>query len=441
MARRKREPMSEGKKNIIAKLIEEYDIRTAKDIEDALRDLMGGTIQEMLEAELDEHLGYRSYERSDSSNYRNGKKTKKIRGNLGETEIEVPQDRDGTFEPKVVKKRQKDISGIEQKIISLYAKGMTTRQISDTIEEIYGFEVSDGMVSDITDRLLPQIEDWQNRPLDEVYPIVFIDAVHFSVRDNGQIRNLAAYVILAVSLTGHKEVLSIHIGENKSAKYWLGVLNELKNRGVKDVLVICADGLSGMKEAVNTAFPQTELQRCIVHQVRNTLKYVGAKNKKEFANDLKTIYHAPSEDAALKQLEHVTEKWEKDYPNAMKSWYKNWDVISPIFKFSADVRKVIYTTSTMWKETTKPSFQKISSYEYRTNWYAGEWSKPVPMAKSAPTAATTALHRLSFAANAVKCSAEFTGTIAAANPSSGAALAGWNLPVRNAMQEPSMKRY
>ena len=209
-----------------------------------------------------------------------GKKTKKIRGNLGETEIEVPQDRDGTFEPKVVKKRQKDISGIEQKIISLYAKGMTTRQISDTIEEIYGFEVSDGMVSDITDRLLPQIEDWQKRPLDEVYPIVFIDAVHFSVRDNGQIRKLAAYVILAVSLTGHKEVLSIHTRENESAKYWLGVLNELKNRGVKDILVICADGLSSMKEAVNAAFPQTELQRCIVHQVRNTLKYVGAKTRK-----------------------------------------------------------------------------------------------------------------------------------------------------------------
>ena len=311
MARRKREPMSERKKNIIAELIEEYDIRTAKDIEDALRDLMGGTIQEMLEAELDEHLGYRSYERSDSSNYRNGKKTKKIRGNLGETEIEVPQDRDGTFEPKVVKKRQKDISGIEQKIISL-----------------------------------------------EVYPIVFIDAVHFSVRDNGQIRKLAAYVILAVSLTGHKEVLSIHIGENESAKYWLGVLNELKNRGVKDVLVICADGLSGMKEAVNTAFPQTELQRCIVHQVRNTLKYVGAKNKKEFANDLKTIYHAPSEEAALKQLERVTEKWEKDDPNAMKSWYKNWDVISPIFKFSADVRKVIYTTNAI--ESLNSGYRRLN---------------------------------------------------------------------------------
>ena len=309
MARRKREPMSEGKKNIIAELIEEYDIRTAKDIEDALRDLMGGTIQEMLEAELDEHLGYSSYERSDNSNYHNGRKTKKIRGNLGETEIEVPQDRDGTFEPKVVKKRQKDISGIEQKIISLYAKGMTTRQISDTIEDIYGFEVSDGMVSDITDRLLPQIEDWQNRPLDEVYPIVFIDAVHFSVRDNGQIRKLAAYVILAVNLTGHKEVLSIHIGENESAKFWLSIMN-------------------------------------------------GLKSKKEFANDLKTIYQAPSEDAALEQLERVTEKWEKDYPNAMKSWYKNWDVISPIFKFSADVRKVIYTTNAI--ESLNSGYRRLN---------------------------------------------------------------------------------
>lgn len=184
---------------------------------------------------------------------------------------------------------------------------MTTRQISETIEDIYGFEVSDGMVSDITDRLLPQIEEWQNRPLDKVYPIVFIDAVHFSVRDNSQIRKLAAYVIPAVSLTGHKEVLSIHIGENESAKYWLGVLNELKNCGVKDILVICADGLSRMKEAVAAAYPQTELQRCIVHQVRNTLKYVGEKNKKEFANDLKTIYQAPSEKAALEQLERVTD--------------------------------------------------------------------------------------------------------------------------------------
>lgn len=355
---RKREAMSEGKKNIIGMLLEEYEIKTAKDIEDALKDLLGGTIQEMLESEMDEHLGYREHERSDNPDSRNGKKSKKIRSSFGETEIEVPQDRESTFEPKIVKKRQKDISGIENKIISLYAKGMTTRQISETIEDIYGFEVSDGMVSDITDRLLPQIEEWQKRPLDEIYPIVFIDAVHFSVRDNGQIKKLAAYVILAISLTGHKEVLSIHIGENESAKYWLGVLNELKNRGVKDIFVICADGLNGMKEAVSAAYPQTELQRCIVHQVRNTLKYVGEKNKKEFAKDLKSIYHAPSEEAALEQLDRVTAKWEKDYPNAMKSWHTNWDVISPIFKFSAQVRKVIYTTNAI--ESLNSGYRRLN---------------------------------------------------------------------------------
>ena len=258
----------------------------------------------------------------------------------------------------MVKKRQKDISGIEQKIISLYAKGMTTRQISDTIEEIYGFEVSDGMVSDITDRLLPQIEDWQNRPLDEVYPIVFIDAVHFSVRDNGQIRKLAAYVILAVSLTGHKEVLSIHTRENESAKYWLSVMNELKNRGVKDVLIICADGLTGIKEAIAAAFPKTEYQRCIVHQVRNTLKYVPDKDRKAFATDLKTIYQATDEKKALAALERVTEKWIPKYPNSMKRWKDNWDAISPIFKFSTTVRTVIYTTNAI--ESLNSTYRKLN---------------------------------------------------------------------------------
>lgn len=286
------------------------------------------------------------------------KKTKKIRGNFGETEIEVPQDRDGSFEPKVVQKRQKDISGIEQKIISLYAKGMTTRQISETIEDIYGFEVSDGMVSDITDRLLPQIEEWQNRPLDEVYPIVFIDAVHFSVRDNGQIKKLAAYVILAVSLTGHKEVLSIHISENESAKYWLGVLNELKNRGVKDILVICADGLSGMKEAVSAAYPADRITALHCSPGEKYTEICRRKNKKEFANDLKTIYQAPSEKAALEQLERVTAKWETDYPNAMKSRHTNWDVISPIFKFSAQVRKVIYTTNAI--ESLNSGYRRLN---------------------------------------------------------------------------------
>ena len=356
MARRKR--MSEGKKNIIAALLQEYDIQPAEDIQDALKDLLGDTIKEMMEAEMDEHLGYESYERSENPNSRNGYKQKQIRSKYGETTLSVPQDRDSTFEPKIVKKRQKDISAIDDKIISMYAKGMTTRQISEMIEDIYGFEVSEGMVSDITDRLLPEIEEWQNRPLAEVYPILFIDAVHFSVKDNNVIRKLAAYVILGINHEGKKEVLTIQVGENESSKYWLTVLNELKNRGVKDILIVCVDGLTGIKEAINAAFPKTEYQRCIVHQVRNTLKYVPDKDRKAFAADLKTIYQAAGEKKALAALEHVTEKWTPKYPNSMKRWKDNWDAISPIFKFSATVRKVIYTTNAI--ESLNSTYRKLN---------------------------------------------------------------------------------
>ena len=356
MARRKR--MSEGKKNIIAALLQEYDIQSAEDIQDALKDLLGDTIKEMMEAEMDEHLGYESYERSENPNSRNGYKQKQIRSKYGETTLSVPQDRDSTFEPKIVKKRQKDISAIDDKIISMYAKGMTTRQISEMIEDIYGFEVSEGMVSDITDRLLPEIEEWQNRPLAEVYPILFIDAVHFSVKDNNVIRKLAAYVILGINHEGKKEVLTIQVGENESSKYWLTVLNELKNRGVKDILIVCVDGLTGIKEAINAAFPKTEYQRCIVHQVRNTLKYVPDKDRKAFAADLKTIYQAVGEKKALAALEHVTEKWTPKYPNSMKRWKDNWDAISPIFKFSATVRKVIYTTNAI--ESLNSTYRKLN---------------------------------------------------------------------------------
>lgn len=351
--------MTEGKKNIIANLLQEYNIQSAEDIQDALKDLLGGTIQEMLEAEMDDHLGYEKYDRSGEPNYRNGKKNKKVRSKYGEMEIDVPQDRESTFEPKVVKKREKDISSIDDKIISMYAKGMTTRQISETIEDIYGFEVSEGMVSNITDRLLPEIEEWQHRPLSEIYPVVFIDAVHFSVRDNGIIRKLAAYIVLGINETGKKEVLSIQIGENESSKYWLGVLNELKNRGVKDILILCADGLTGIKESITVAFPKTEYQRCIVHQVRNTLKYVPDKDKKLFAADLKSIYQAPTEEIGHANMEAVTEKWKDKYPNAMNSWEKNWDAISPIFKFSSDVRKVIYTTNAI--ESLNSTYRRLNS--------------------------------------------------------------------------------
>ena len=350
--------MTEGKRNIIHQLLEEYDIQTAEDIQEALKDLLGGTIKEMMEAEMDDHLGYSKSERSDSDDYRNGYKSKRVNSSYGSMEIEVPQDRKSTFQPQVVKKRQKDISDIDQKIISMYAKGMTTRQISETIEDIYGFETSEGFISDVTDKILPQIEDWQNRPLDEIYPILYIDAIHYSVRDNGIIKKLAAYVILGITTAGKKEVLSIHVGTNESAKYWLSVLNELKNRGVKDILIICADGLTGIKEAITAAYPNTEYQRCIVHQVRNTLKYVPDKDRKAFATDLKTIYHAPSEEQARAALDRVHEKWTPKYPNSMKRWYDNWDAISPIFKFSSDVRKVIYTTNAI--ESLNSTYRKLN---------------------------------------------------------------------------------
>ena len=363
MAKREKKPvhkvvMTERKRNIIQQLLQEYDIETAEDIQDALKDLLGGTIKEMMEAEMDNHLGYQKSERSDSDDYRNGYKSKRVNSSYGSMDIDVPQDRKSTFEPQIVKKRQKDISDIDQKIISMYAKGMTTRQISETIEDIYGFETSEGFISDVTDKILPQIEDWQNRPLDEVYPILYIDAIHYSVRDNGVIRKLAAYVILGINTEGKKEVLSITVGDNESSKYWLSVLNELKNRGVKDILIICADGLSGIKEAIAAAFPKTEYQRCIVHQVRNTLKYVPDKDRKVFASDLKTIYHASDEEKARLALNRVTEKWTVKYPNSMKRWYDNWDAITPIFKFSPDVRKVIYTTNAI--ESLNSTYRKLN---------------------------------------------------------------------------------
>lgn len=278
--------MTEGKRNIIHQLLDEYDIQSAEDIQEALKDLLGGTIKEMMEAEMDDHLGYEKSQRSDSDDYRNGYKTKRVNSSYGTMEIEVPQDRRSSFEPKVVQKRQKDISDIDSKIISMYAKGMTTGQISETIEDIYGFDVSEGFISDVTDKLLPQIEDWQNRPLDEIYPIVYIDAIHYSVRDNGVIRKLAAYVILGINTEGKKEVLSINVGDNESAKYWLSVLNELKNRGVRDILILCADGLTGIKEAIAAAFPKTEY-----HVYRLEISYLKADENEVIKNILSMGSH------------------------------------------------------------------------------------------------------------------------------------------------------
>lgn len=351
--------ISEERKNLVSNLISEYGIESLKDLNEALKDLFGSIIQGMLEAEFEDHMGYGKYEKvSEKENYRNGSGSKILKSTYGEIPIDVPRDRNGDFDPKIVPKRKRDISEIEAKIIAMYARGTSTRQISEQINEIYGFEVSAAMVSSITDKVLPEIEEWQNRALDSVYPIIFIDAIHFSIKSNSIVSKKAAYIVLAITVEGKKEVLGIYIGENESSKFWLGVLNDLNNRGVKDILIICADGLQGMKEAINASFPKTEYQRCIVHQIRNTLKYVSYTDRKDFANDLKKIYTASNESSGYQHLSEVSEKWLKKYPTSMKSWESNWDCICPFFKFSKELRKMMYTTNAI--ESLNSSYRRFN---------------------------------------------------------------------------------
>jgi len=345
MGRKSKREMAPEKRELLRQLVDTYQVENAQDLQEALKDLLGETLQTMLEQELEDQMQESKAQDSSYKDSRNGYKDKTLRSSMGAIPIRVPQDRNSDFEPKVVPKYQKDISEIESKIIAMYARGMSVSQISEQVKDIYGFEVSEAMVTGITNKLLPEIEAWQNKPLSRVYPIVYIDAIVFNVRENNVIRKQAAYVILGISEEGIKEVLSITIGETESAKFWLSMLNELKNRGVQDIFVLCADGLSGIKEAIAAAYPHTEYQRCIVHMVRNTLKYVADKDMKPFANDLKSIYHAANEDQGRKQLEEVASIWEAKYPGCMKRWHDNWDAVSPMFKFSATVRKVIYTTN------------------------------------------------------------------------------------------------
>ena len=358
MPRKSKHEIPEEKLDIMKRIIEGYDVRTAADLQEALKDLLGGTIQTMLNQELDSQMEEREASDSEYHDMRNGYKPKTLRSSVGEIPIQVPQDRNGDFEPMVVPKYQRNISEIEGKIIGMYARGLSTRQISSQIEDIYGFEVSEGMVTGITNKLLPEIEAWQKRALSAVYPIVYIDAIVFNVRENNVVRKQSAYVVLGISEEGHKEVLAITVGETESAKLWLSVLNELRNRGVRDIFVLCADGLTGIKEAIEAAYPQTEYQRCIVHVVRNTLKYVADKDKKAFANDLKTIYHAPDEGHGYKRMEAVREVWDKKYPGCMNRWEDNWDCISPMFKFSQTVRKVMYTTNAI--ESLNSGYRRLN---------------------------------------------------------------------------------
>lgn len=347
-------------KEVVQEIIRGNNFKNPGEILAFLKDSFKDVLQEMLEAEMDVTLGYSRDESSmkTTDNSRNGYTKKTVRSELGPVELDVPRDRKGEFVPKIVPKYKRDISGIEEKVISLYARGMSTRDIHEQIKDLYGVEISAEMVSKITERIVPEIKEWQNRPLDPLYPFVFMDAIHYKLREDGRILNRAAYVVLGVNIEGNKDILGIWIGDNESSKFWLGILNELKNRGVNDVLMFCVDGLTGLKEAITAVFPKADVQRCIIHQLRNSFKYVSYKDLKEFSSDFKGVYTAVSEEAALDKLCDLKDKWGRQYPYAFRSWESNWDVLSPFFKFPQEVRKIIYTTNII--EGLNRQFRKVT---------------------------------------------------------------------------------
>lgn len=346
-------------KEILELLQERYELNSAQDLSYALKDLFKDALQQMMNAEFDTTMGYSKYDKTtEKNNYRNGSTKKTIKSEFGEFEFETPRDRNGEFEPKIVPKNKRDVSGIEDKIISLYGRGLTTREINEQIQDLYGIDVSATMVSNITDQIIPDIKEWQGRPLDDVYPIVFIDAVHFSVREDSRVVKKAAYIVLGINRDGYKEIIGIYIGENESSKFWLGVLNDLKQRGVKDILIMCSDNLTGIKEAINAAFPNTIQQRCIVHMIRNSVKFVSYKDLRLFCNDLKLIYNSKDEKEGYEELQKVKEKWKDKYLSAFKTWEDNWDAICPFFQFSEPIRKIMYTTNTI--ESLNRQFRKYT---------------------------------------------------------------------------------
>jgi len=347
-------------KEQLRQIISENDVKSVGDVYSLFKESFKDMLQELLEAELDATLGYEKNNKldPDSDNKRNGYSPKTVKSQYGTVALDIPRDRNNEFEPKIIPKYQRDISGIEEQVISLYARGLSTRDIHDQLNDLYGIELSADMVSKITDKILPEIKEWQSRPLDPVYPFIFMDAIHYKVRDEGRILNRAAYVVLGVTLDGSKDILSINIGANESSKFWLGMLNDLKNRGVQEVLFFCVDGLSGFKEAIHTIYPQAEVQRCIIHMLRNSFKYVSYKDIKKFAADFKAVYKAPTEELALSELEGVKEVWGKKYPYAISNWEQNWDVVRPFFEFSDDVRRIMYTTNII--EGVNRQFRKVT---------------------------------------------------------------------------------
>jgi len=323
------------------------NIKTEKDLGDFSKLLRKMTVEAALGAEMEEHLGYSKHspEGNNTGNSRNGRSSKALKGDHGEVEIEVPRDRNGSFEPQIIRKGQTRLTEFDDQILSLYAKGMTTRDIVDTFKEMYGADVSATLISKVTDAVLEKVHDWQSRPLDEVYPIVYLDCLVVKIRQDKRVINKAIYLALGVNLEGHKEILGLWLSENEGSKFWLSILTELQNRGVKDIFIACVDGLKGFPEAINTAYPNTKVQLCIVHMVRNSLRFVPWKEKKQVAIDLKKIYSSATEEEAARELVQFSEAWDKKYPAISKSWNEHWPNLITLFDYPDEIRRIIYTTN------------------------------------------------------------------------------------------------
>ena len=349
MARRKRgTPEQQARRALISELLSAANVQSMEDIQNLFKETIAEFVEGSLESELDEELGYEPYDIKNKTvdNSRNGHSKKTLKTSMGSVEIDIPRDRNGDFEPQILRKNQTSISvDMENKIISMYAKGMSTSDIEEHIRDIYGLEVSDTTVSRITDKVLPVAKEWQQRPLESVYTVVFLDAIHYHVRSEGQIVKKAVYIAIGIDTDGKKDVLGMWVGENESAKFWANVLNSLRNRGVKDILIACTDNLTGFSQAIEAVFPQTDIQNCIIHQLRNSSKYVSYKDLKALMADLKKVYTAVDEDAAMQALDEFSAAWDSKYPKISKSWYENWANLSTYFKFPNELRKLIYTTN------------------------------------------------------------------------------------------------
>ena len=334
-------------KEQMRKYIKEGNLKDLADVQAMVKELFASAVQEMLEAEMDTHLGYTKHDTKNkqTENSRNGHSKKTVDSELGEMTLDVPRDRQGEFDPVLVKKHQKRMPSIEEQVIALYARGVSTRDIQAHLHQIYGIEISPTLVSNLTDRLLPRIQEWQNRPLQPIYAVVFLDAIHYKVRQDGHVQNKAAYMVVGIDLSGQKDVLGMWIGEHESAKFWLSVLTDLKARGVQDVLVFSTDNLKGFSEAIAASFPKADVQKCIVHQIRNTLKFVSYKDYKAVTASLKPVYQAPTEEAALLELDRFEQEWGGKYPLSVRTWRENWAELATIWRYPVEMRRIMYTTN------------------------------------------------------------------------------------------------